>query len=290
MNDRELRVEIHHTKDPERLKEAVDQIKTITSDRNKPGLKGIMGAASKRAKELGATVDTSLTPDRSSTSASRGRPSGRGQPSGGNSPSGKERWPESRLRRAMRNDGDPEAYTILKGRNRVNGTDQKKYDEARNRNAQAAGGAPKLSRWNRKRLEKNAAAGDRQSFEELKKAGELTSDIEQKYNNVRAGSGGGWVDRTSSSRPKGTQEERWIAEMQRNVDDPAQRKFAEERARATFEDLRKSGYSDEVIGEVLDQYKGKFDLSRERQAGKQLRAKLEEEERRRENEKRDRGR
>ncbi|HEU5046554.1 MAG TPA: hypothetical protein VFT64_01790 [Rickettsiales bacterium] len=277
MNDRQLRVEIHHTNDPARIEAAEKRLKEITSAKNQGTLKGILNTATKRKAELKAATDAS--------SSGRGNSAGRGKPSGGNTPSGKDRWPESRLRRAMRDEGDPEAYAILKGRNRVNGADQRKYDEARNKNTRAASDTPRISPWERRRLKKNAAAGDKQSFEKLQQAGELTSDIEQRYKNTSARSSGGWVDRTSSSRrPQGSQEERWIAEMQRNVTDPDQRKFAEERARVTFEDLRKSGYSDEVIGEVLDQYKGKFDLSRERQAGRQLRAKLEEEERRRRNE------
>lgn len=273
-SDRLLRQEIHHAKDADTARAAMARLVEITPEKNRGGLKGIRDAASRKIEKLeGASGQA--------PSSGGGGSSNRGnQPSGQSKPSGKAGWNEGKLRRAMRNEGDEEAHAILKSRGRVNGSDERAYKEAVDKKKQAAAGSssakPKISTWEARRLKKNAARGDRQSYEKLKETGQLTSDVEQQYQNIHSGRGG-WTDRVPSSRPSGSWEERLVGDVVKNAP-AAKRGHMEERARVTIDDLKGKGHSQDIIEGVVGQYADEAGLRQAHREAEKLRAKLKAEE------------
>lgn len=275
MSDRQLRTTIHHAKNADEARAAMAQLEKITPEKNRAGLRGIRTAASRKIRDLEAVSDTP-------SSGKSGGSSGRGQPSGGNKPSGKERWPESRLRRAMRNDGDPEAHAILRGRGRVNRSDERAYQRAVAEKQAAANDATiqKLSRRETRELTRNAERGDKRSLERLRETGNLTSQVEQQYNRARGGADRRWADRVISSS-RGSWEEQLIADVVRHAPE-SKRDHMAERAKVTIDDLKEKGHDERVIRGVVDQYADEAALRQAHREADKLRAKLEAEKEKRE--------
>lgn len=266
-----MRQEIHHAKTADDARAAMARLEEITPEEKRAGLKGIRDATSRKVKKLEAA---------SGQAPSGGGSSSRGnQPSGQSKPSGKAAWNERKLRNAMRNDGDEEAHAILKSRNRVNGSDEKAYKAAVDKKKQAAAGSsstkPKISSWEARRLKKNAASGDRQSYEKLKEAGQLTSEVEQQYQNIHAGRGG-WTGRVSPSRPSGSRDEQLIADVTKHATSERDRAHRRNRAEVTIEGLR--GRDDFVVEGVLGQYTDEANLRAEHRKAEKLKRQWAEEE------------